>query len=133
MRRGAARSERTKTPTTDARSPDRGLHSAATRPYQPLHAEGVKTLIEAAISLLADSGVVFDPETEAAEIFSRAGCATTQDGIVRIPPTLVHQALCTAARSATTRAWSGSSSPTSCRRSFTGRQPAFTSIPWTRA
>jgi len=101
MRRGAARSKRETLSGAEATRPERGLHSTTTNPYQPLDPARVKSLIDAAIRLLSESGVVFEPGTEAIEFFQRAGCAASPEGIIRIPPALIRQALASVARSTT--------------------------------
>lgn len=101
MRRGTARSKPANPANTGLEAPERGLHSTSTHPYLPLNTEGVKAIINAAMKLLEDSGVAFEPGTEAIELFRSAGCSITPDGIVRIPPALIQQSLASVARSVT--------------------------------
>ena len=78
---------------------ERGLHSGATAPYNPLTSQEVDRILAAAIYLLAESGVCFEPGTEADSLLSTAGCALSGDGIVRIPADVTRRALETMARS----------------------------------
>lgn len=72
---------------------DVGLHSGATAHYDPLSTEQVERIVHAALSLLATSGVVFEPGTEAETIFRRAGCDVSSDGVVRFPEDVIRMAL----------------------------------------
>ncbi len=74
-------------------------HEGPTMPHCVLSPEREQRVIDAAMELLDTSGVVFEPGSEALEIFSRQGCDTTPEGIVRIAPEMVCDALGSVARS----------------------------------
>ena len=78
---------------------DPGLHFGATAPYQPVPRELALRLIESALTLMRECGVVFDPETEAVRLFRDAGCDVSSDGVVRFPAQLVRAALASSAKS----------------------------------
>jgi trimethylamine--corrinoid protein Co-methyltransferase len=82
---------------------DPGLHFGATAPYQPVPRELALRLIDSALTLMQECGVVFDPETEAPGLFREAGCDVSCDGVVRFPAQLVRGALASSAKS--TRLW----------------------------
>jgi trimethylamine---corrinoid protein Co-methyltransferase len=77
-----------------------GLHHGPTAPYEPLVAEAAQRLIDAALGLMHDSGVAFEPGSEALEILRSAGCAVGADGVVCFEPALVREALESSAKSA---------------------------------
>jgi trimethylamine--corrinoid protein Co-methyltransferase len=79
---------------------DPGLHRGLTAAYEPLPAEQAQRLIDAALILLKDSGVVFEPGTEAIDILRAGGCDVAADGVVRFDPALVRDALGSTAKSA---------------------------------
>jgi len=68
-------------------------HAGATRPYQPLTDAEVDKIINTAISLLATSGAVFEPGSEADDLLRAAGCEVADDGVVLIPENVTRQAL----------------------------------------
>lgn len=78
-----------------------GFHAAATRPYDPLTEAEATRIIDAAVSLLATSGAVFEPGTEADRLLRDAGCDVKGDGIVLIPEKVTRAALNSVAKSAT--------------------------------
>ena len=78
---------------------DRGLHFGATAPYEPLAPDFAQQLIDGALALMRDSGVAFEVGSEALEILRRAGCAASDDGIVRFEPDLVRGVLESTAKS----------------------------------
>lgn len=80
---------------------DPGLHFGPTEPYEPVRPELAQRLIEAALTLMHDCGVAFDPQTQAVRLFREAGCEVSPDGIVRFPAQLVRSALESCAKSAT--------------------------------
>lgn len=82
---------------------DAGLHYGATAPYEPIAGAQAQQLIDAAIVLMRDSGIAFEPGSEALSILRAAGCAASDDGVVRFPPERVHDALAAVAKSA--RLW----------------------------
>ncbi len=79
---------------------DPGLHLGTTVPYEPMRAVDVQQLVDATFTLMRESGVGFEPGSEALEILSAAGCAVSDDGVVRFEPELVAAALASTARSA---------------------------------
>jgi len=82
---------------------ERGRHGGLTNPYAPLPQHDVELLIESAYALLRDTGCAFEPGTEAIDLFRAAGCAVSDDGIVRFDPDLVRQSIASTAKSA--RLW----------------------------
>ncbi|MBS0378120.1 MAG: trimethylamine methyltransferase family protein [Proteobacteria bacterium] len=78
---------------------DAGLHRGATAPYAPLATVQLEGLIESALSLMDQSGVVFDLEGEAVSLLQAAGCRVDADGVVRFDPALVREALAGTPRS----------------------------------
>ena len=100
MRRSAARL-RMAAQTSELE--DRGLHYGPTAPYSPLTEQQLDEIFSAALTLLAETGVGFEPGTEADAMFRNAGCSISEDGIVRIPAEITRRALDTTARS--TKLW----------------------------
>jgi len=83
---------------------DIGLHAGATAPYDPVSAEQTQRLIDGALTLMRDSGVAFEPGSEALAILRAAsGCTVSEDGVVRFDPELVRDALGAVAKGA--RLW----------------------------
>jgi trimethylamine:corrinoid methyltransferase-like protein len=78
-----------------------GPHDSATLPYAALGADVPDTLINAALELLADSGVAFEPGSAALDYLVRGGCSVSADGIVRMDRDLVRRALQSCAKSTT--------------------------------
>ena len=68
-----------------APAPTTGRHLGPTSLYQPMSEADVDLIIETSITLLARSGVVFEPGTEADSLLAAAGCSVSEDGIVLIP------------------------------------------------
>jgi trimethylamine---corrinoid protein Co-methyltransferase len=91
---------RTRRVTADRIPGDVGLHHGLTAAYAPLPAEQAQRLIDSALMLLKDSGVVFEPGTEALDILRAGGCDVAADGVVRFDPALVRDALGSTAKSA---------------------------------
>ena len=79
---------------------DVGLHYGATAPYEPISAEQGQRLVDAALILMRDCGVAFEPGCEALEILRACGCAVSDDGVVRFEPERVRDALGSVAKSA---------------------------------
>src|SRR6516165_2167484 len=80
---------------------DVGLHQGATAPYEPISPEQAERLIDGALVLMRDSGVAFEPGSEALAILRAAsGCAVSEDGVVRFDPERVREMLSTVAKSA---------------------------------
>ena len=95
----AARPRRRPTAQKPATGPvDAGLHFGSTASYDPLAPDLVKRLIDAALSILEESGVAFDPDSEAPALFAAAGCTVGSDGVVRMNRALVEGALASVAR-----------------------------------
>ena len=82
---------------------DPGLHHGPTAAYEPVPADVAERLIDGALVLMRDSGVGFEPGTEAVDLLRAAGCTVSADGVVRFDPALVHDALSSVAKSA--RLW----------------------------
>lgn len=80
-----------------------GLHFGPTAAYAPLASAQVRRLIDAALSLLEDVGVGFPAGSEACALFAAAGCTVADDGVVRIPRSVVEASLGSVARE--TRLW----------------------------
>ena len=97
MRRSAAR---LRMAAQTSEPEDRGLHHGPTAPYSLLTEQQLEEVFAAALTLLAETGVVFEPGTEADAMFRNAGCSISQDGIVRIPAEITRRALDATARSA---------------------------------
>ena len=85
------------------RPADVGLHEGATAPYAPISADQAQRLIDSAIILMRDSGVAFEPGSEALGILRRCGCTASDEGVVRFDPERVRDALDSVAKSA--RLW----------------------------
>ena len=99
----SGRRPRPAAPATQAVA-DIGLHHGATAPYEPITPEQSERLIDAALILMRDSGVAFEPGSQALSILRAAsGCAVSDDGVVRFDPERVRETLSTVAKSA--RLW----------------------------
>ncbi len=106
MRRRRARAEKLQAVRSAGRidrTRDIGLVDAALPPYQPLGDEAVQQVVDAALELMRDTGIGFDSDTDALDIFAKAGCPPDRDGVVRFPSDLVREAIRSTARSA--RLW----------------------------
>jgi len=100
MRHESASARRRRTQGTIPRPVDPGLHFGPTAPYQPL-APGLATrLVDAALTLLEETGVVFDPDSEAPALFAAAGCSVSADGVIKPGRDVVRGALDSVARQA---------------------------------
>jgi trimethylamine---corrinoid protein Co-methyltransferase len=99
----SASARRRRTQGTITRSADPGLHFGPTAPYEPLAAGLPARLIDSALTLLEESGVAFDPASEAPALFAAAGCTVAPDGVVKLNRALVRGALDSVARQA--RLW----------------------------
>jgi trimethylamine--corrinoid protein Co-methyltransferase len=93
MQREARSSRRPRPAAVDSRPVDAGLHLGPTAAYAPLPVAIVEQLIDGALELMADSGVAFEPGTEAIDLFRAAGCNVGDDGVVRFEPDLVRGAI----------------------------------------
>lgn len=76
---------------------DPGLHYGATAPYEPISPAVALELVEAALALMKDTGVLFDPVSQAIPVLRDAGCKVSADGIVLFEPQLVRAALASTA------------------------------------
>ncbi len=83
-----------------ARLDDPGLHHGLSLPYDPLTPGVARRLIDAALTLLEQTGVAFDADSEAPALFAAAGCDVAADGVVRIQRQVVEAALASVARQA---------------------------------
>ncbi|MEX3010924.1 trimethylamine methyltransferase family protein [Hoeflea sp. TYP-13] len=81
------------------RSRDIGLVDGALAPYEPLSTGSVDQVVDAALELMRDTGIGFEPDTEALRILEKGGCAVGPEGLVRFPTEIVRDAIRTAARS----------------------------------
>lgn len=72
---------------------DVGLHAGPTAPYDPLPEADARRLVEAALELMRDIGVGFEPDPQIMERFAQAGCKISGDGVVRFDPELVQETL----------------------------------------
>jgi trimethylamine---corrinoid protein Co-methyltransferase len=103
MEREARTTRRPRRPGGDPKVTDPGLHHGPTAAYDPLPAALAQELIDGALTLMRESGVAFETDSEAIELLRGAGCEVAADGIVRFPTELVRDALSSAAKSA--RLW----------------------------
>ncbi len=102
MRRRRARAEKiqaAKAAHIVDRSKDIGLVDGALQPYQPLSGDSVDQVIGAALELLRDTGVGFDPDPKVLDLFSKGGCQVSPQGLVKFPTELVRDAIRSTARS----------------------------------
>jgi trimethylamine---corrinoid protein Co-methyltransferase len=100
MEREARASRRPRRASIEPQPADRGLHRGPTAPYEPLSGELAQQLIEGALTLMHESGVAFEPGSEALDLFRAAGCEVSAEGVVRFAPELVRGALASVAKSA---------------------------------
>ena len=70
-----------------------GRHAGWTQPYQPLTPPDVSLIIDTALKLVATSGVIFEPGSEADDLLAGAGCEVKGDGLVLIPEEVSRWAL----------------------------------------
>ncbi len=103
MRPGGGRNRKRRSAANSVVEKHSRRHVGNTAPYDILGADSAQRIIDGAIELLDTSGVVFEPGSEALEIFAARGCATSTDGVVRIAPEVLHDALATVPR--TLRLW----------------------------
>ncbi len=103
MRHESASQRKRRAQQTVTRAADPGLHFGPTAAYDPLAADTARRLIDAALTLLEETGVAFDLESEAPALFAAAGCAIGADGVVKLDRATVEGALASVARQA--RLW----------------------------
>ncbi len=77
---------------------ERGRHAGPTPAYDPLSAPAADRVVQAAIDVMRDAGVAFDPDPRVTELFRDAGCSVAEDGTVRFPEAVVLDALAGMAR-----------------------------------
>ncbi len=94
MRRGRTRQSQVEAAPP---RPD-GFHAGLTSAYTPLSDADADKIIDTAIMLLAEAGVVFEPGTRADDLLRDAGCTLDGEGIVKIPQTVTRRALETVAK-----------------------------------
>jgi trimethylamine:corrinoid methyltransferase-like protein len=97
--RGATRRARQAQGASASRATNR--HHGATSPYQPLADTDVRRIVEGAMRLLDESGFAIERGTEADRLFAASGCSVSDDGVVKIPPRVIEDALGSVARSVT--------------------------------
>ncbi len=77
---------------------DSGLHHGRTPPYSPFSREDTEQIINAALDLMSQTGVGFDPEPQLLERLGHAGCEVSSSGLVKFPPELIQKSLRTVAK-----------------------------------
>ena len=70
----------------------------ATQPHDPLPEADARRLVEAALQILRDTGVKFDPDRRVMDLFSAAGCDVSADGLVKLDSRLVRDSIETVAK-----------------------------------
>ena len=103
MHAESARPRRRQPRAATPRPEDPGLHFGSTQPHDPLGAGQARRLIDSALTLLEQTGVAFDVDSEAPALFAAAGCDVADDGVVRIPRAVAEAALASCAKQA--RLW----------------------------
>lgn len=82
-------------PTLNQRIP----HDLNTSPYAPMTDKVPDVLVNAALELLATSGVAFEPGSRAIDYLRKGGCHVDDEGIVQMPRELVLKATESSAKS----------------------------------
>ena len=80
MRRAAVREREQSSVSTF----EKGLHSGPTLPYDPVPGEAAERVLQAALRLLEEIGVRFEPGTEADRLLADAGCSVEPNGVVPV-------------------------------------------------
>jgi len=106
MRRKNTLAQRAKAAREAEAGSDRGLHEGATAPYDPLPDEQAQRLIDAALEVMRDVGVGFEPDPKVMSLFAEANCDVADDGTVKFPPELVWRSLQSVAK--TVKLWNRS-------------------------
>ena len=88
---------------TDFLKGDPGLHRGPTPAYSPFSPADAQRIIDAAIELLSESGIAFDPAPDHLDRLRDAGCDVAPDGLVKFEIDLIHQCIDTVAKA--TRVW----------------------------
>ncbi len=102
MRRKRARAEKRKAAKVAHivdRNKDIGLVDGALQAYQPLSGGSVDQVVDAALELLRDTGIGFDPDPKVLDLFSAGGCDVSPQGLVKFPAELVREAIRSTTRS----------------------------------
>jgi trimethylamine:corrinoid methyltransferase-like protein len=101
MRPNSPRSRRPQTgvAAAPAAPADAGLHFGPTGPYEPISAADADRLVDGALRILHESGVVFEAGSEAHALLRAAGALAADDGVVRFEPDMVRSTLQTVAKS----------------------------------
>lgn len=92
-RKDRARVKAARTARHPTKKADTGLHDGHTAPYDPLPEAEVRRIIDAALDLMRDTGVGFEPDPRVLDLFAQAGCAVSPDGLVKFDPDLVRGAI----------------------------------------
>jgi trimethylamine:corrinoid methyltransferase-like protein len=100
MRHESASQRKRRSHNLVTRPADAGLHFGPTAAYEPLAPGTAQRLIDAAFTLLEETGVAFDTDSEAPELFAGAGCTVAADGVVHLDRETVKGALASVARRA---------------------------------
>ncbi|MBT4518990.1 MAG: hypothetical protein HOC23_03205 [Halieaceae bacterium] len=103
MRRKNTLAQRAQSAREAELNSDRGLHEGPTAPYDPLPEAEAQRLIDAAITLMHEIGVGFEPDPKVTGLFADANCDISSGGTVKFPPDLVRRSIQSAAKS--TRLW----------------------------
>ncbi|MGA2708511.1 MAG: trimethylamine methyltransferase family protein [Steroidobacteraceae bacterium] len=103
MRHESASQRKRRMHAAITRPADPGLHFGPTAPYEPLAPGATARLVDAAFTLMEQTGVAFDIDSEAPELFAAAGCTVAADGVVKLDRKTVEGALASVARQ--TRLW----------------------------
>ena len=78
---------------------DPGRHHGLTPPYSPFSRQDAQRLIDAAFSLMSETGVNFDPIPDLMDRLRDAGCAVSPEGRVRFPLELIRKSIDSVAKS----------------------------------
>ncbi len=108
MRRKNTLAQRARAAREAEAGSDRGIHAGPTAPYNPLSDEDAQRLIDAAIELMRDVGVGFEPDPKVMKLFAQANCEISDEGTVRFPPELVWESIKSVAK--TVKLWDRSGS-----------------------
>jgi trimethylamine:corrinoid methyltransferase-like protein len=99
MRRKNTIAERVRAAREAKAQIDVGLHVGPTAPYEPLPEPDARRLIDTALELMRDVGVGFEPNPKIMGLFEQAGCDVSGGDVVKFDPSLVEEALQSAAKS----------------------------------
>ncbi len=99
MRRRKARAAREENLKPALSWNETGMHDGPSPAYDVLSNGDARRIIEAAIELMRDAGVGFEPDETVSKLFEDAGCQIDGNGVVKFPSELVHSAIKTVAKS----------------------------------